>query len=264
MPHALPRISATCIGAVGFIAIYIYLSLVFTYDGHLLTRSVQRLFWHRPKLDLSLLFPPPAFGSYEVLGVGQDDCRTYGARYSEVYDTSGKTTSLQDESPHRLAASAYAKPDVTGEAVNDAYDRHSNERGASVDAHQTAIVFRAWDTFQWTADDERNVRAMVTEMESFGQGAFDVHILLHVKTAPEASLPSSEIPHATKAHWVPAEFINITEVWTYGDCEAAYPAVGEYEWVYVSPKLRSWLTTSQCLLPYLHVTAALRGETFRI
>jgi hypothetical protein len=153
---------------------------------------------------------------------------------------------------------------VNAQAVGDAYHQHSSERGASVDTRRTAIVFRAWDTFQWTADDERNVRAMIAEMGSSDQDAFDVYILLHVKTASEASLPSSEISHATKSHLVPADFINITEVWTYRDCEAAYPAVGEYEWVRVSPNIRSWLTTLQCLLPYLHVTTAFRGETSRI
>jgi hypothetical protein len=93
------------------------------------------------------------------------------------------------------------------------------------------VVLRGWDGFTWTPDDVHNVRAMFAELGLASGGEYEVFILVHVHDTTRLVPLENEGPDDVKLHFVPSALTDITELWTYDDCEKAYPAVGEWEYV---------------------------------
>ena len=67
---------------------------------------------------------------------------------------------------------------------------------------------------------------MVTELSLYTGGEYQVFILLHIRNKKNTDGENFE---RVKARHVPAALLNMTEAWTYSDCQTEYPAVGEYE-----------------------------------
>lgn len=70
---------------------------------------------------------------------------------------------------------------------------------------------------------------MLTELVLFTGGEYQLFVLLHVRDPLDAKPGPNETIESVKRRYVPEELVNVTEIWTYTDCETAYPKVGEYE-----------------------------------
>lgn len=157
-------------------------------------------------------FPTPALGLSEIFNAIPQDCLTSKERWSQYED--GPDWDGIDLGT--LQSGIGRNADTPRESVPQSVTR-------------TAVVLRAWDDFRWTADDIRNVRAMVSELAEADVGEYQIFILLHLRHAPLADIDRDKALQRMKPRFVPESMVNTTEIWTYSDVATAYPKVGEYE-----------------------------------
>ncbi|KAK5135837.1 hypothetical protein LTR08_004485 [Meristemomyces frigidus] len=170
-------------------------------------------------------FPEPQHGSYDVFGLSSTTCMSSKVRYSPY--TSANTSPSNGRLP-------WQRDDVDFARLQRQRAASNPESNAARDQQRsrTAVVLRAWDGFEWTDDDIRNARALVVELALFSAGKYELFILLHVRDASDALPKLNENLEDVKLRFVPPAFVNMTELWTYADVEAAYPEVGEYDVYY--------------------------------
>ena len=167
----------------------------------------------------------PSIGAFDIIGASADDCFGYADRF-------GAYMTLLNDSRNLHSAISWAQIDLH-EVQKTCITRNKHRfedvppstRAMAVRRPRTAIVLRAYESFNWTEDDMVNVRAMMTELSLYTGGEYQVFVLLHVRDKSEVE-PNGD---AAKVRYVPKSFLNMTEVWNYTDCEMEYPKVGEYE-----------------------------------
>ncbi|KAK4579891.1 hypothetical protein LTR86_000092 [Recurvomyces mirabilis] len=152
----------------------------------------------------------PALGSHEVLGTHVHSCLTRASR--QIARGPDTFTATRHGSSHD----------------HDVVKGQEHPSGA-----RSAILFRAWEGFDWDDDDVQNLRAMQDDLSNLtdaeGQPAFDIVILMHIHNA---SLVDTKTSDQIIQDLVPNEFASMTHLWTYNDTQAAYPLVGDYEVYY--------------------------------
>ncbi|KAF3937685.1 hypothetical protein ABW19_dt0201675 [Dactylella cylindrospora] len=77
---------------------------------------------------------------------------------------------------------------------------------------RTAIVLRAWESFQFMPDDIINLRRMITELSLFSGGEYQIHIIVDVKNFDIPIWSDKKTYQKTLERLVPKEFWGITEL----------------------------------------------------
>lgn len=177
----------------------------------------------------------PQLGSYDVLGSDGSECFDRFARlgpYGLPSDASAQR-SVHDE---RLSSwddvdFAELQRDCVSHRTFDADHEHQHQETVSGNQSETrtAVVLRAWDGFDWAADDLYNVRALFSELVLHSGGRYELFILMHIHNTDQALPSPGETMDDVKERYVPKSLAQLTELWDYTDCETAYPGVGQYE-----------------------------------
>ncbi|KAK3673962.1 hypothetical protein LTR78_006164 [Recurvomyces mirabilis] len=128
------------------------------------------------------------------------------------------------------ARDAHVRRTTTHDSPHD----HDVVKGRVIpDGARSAIVFRAWEGFDWDDDDVQNLRKMQEDLSDLtdgdGRPAFDVTILMHIHNV---SLFNTNTSEQIIRNLVPNEFASMTHLWTYNDTQGAYPLVGDHEVYY--------------------------------
>lgn len=107
-------------------------------------------------------------------------------------------------------------------------------RPASQRTERTAIVVRAWHTFNYTTEDLWNLRSLIAETSLATGGEYAVFILVDVKNGTWNIHKDTESYNRVVREYVPAEFRDMAVLFDDSMLESWYPDVGEHLSVFFS------------------------------
>lgn len=88
---------------------------------------------------------------------------------------------------------------------------------------RSAIVFRAWQGYEWHKDDLLNIRSMIVELGLNTGGLYDVRILLEVKDG--SAFLASEKEAEKVVQTVPEELRGLVVLWSEHEMHGYYPGL---------------------------------------
>lgn len=102
------------------------------------------------------------------------------------------------------------------------------------DTRRTAIVIRAYDGYDYKAQDLHHIRSLIAEASLKSGGEFSVILLVHIRDASKFHIWDSreEYNRALEAAQVPKEFHSITVLWSNPLLESWYPGTLEHDTFY--------------------------------
>ncbi len=106
------------------------------------------------------------------------------------------------------------------------------QAGAEAGVPRTAIVFRAWEGYNFTSEDLVNLRATITETSLRLGGEYTVHLLVDVKNTSRAIFASEANYQRAITELVPPEFWGIAVLFDETLLASWYPRVKEHSTTY--------------------------------
>ena len=93
---------------------------------------------------------------------------------------------------------------------------------------RTAVIIRAWDSYNYMPNDLYNIRSMIVELSLRSGGKYEVFLLVHVKDADIPIFSDRATYDEVKKQHVPLELQDIAELFNLNLLKLWYPKVGEY------------------------------------
>lgn len=200
-------------------------------------------------------FPFPMFGSHEALNLDPNVCADRCSRWA-VYghkETSRQTpcpksvrldwdkvswASLQSKCAERNA-NRYKKTldPVRANLLrpipwNPPEDDKAESRTSSGSAYhsRTALIIRSWHSMVWTPSHRQYLRSLIMELSLHSGGEYQVYLLVDVKVPLD--FHDDTAVREFKAEHIPAEFHDITILFTTDMLKEWYPKIEEHTPVY--------------------------------
>ncbi|KAI0548334.1 hypothetical protein F4679DRAFT_574270 [Xylaria curta] len=186
----------------------------------------------------------PLWGDYETLEIAPDRCYERFGRfgpYGYSYGPEEGGLGLSKHSSHVGAEKVQAMIDKVdyrkvnwGTAQKRCFEknkrRFSSRDGTSEkdEDHKkklprSAFVLRTWTGYEYNDIQILSIRAMINELSLKSGGEYDVHLLVHVKDDDLPIWASQEAYNKTIRENVPAEFWDITTLWSGRQLRTYYP-----------------------------------------
>ncbi|KAI0459469.1 hypothetical protein F5B21DRAFT_456872 [Xylaria acuta] len=188
--------------------------------------------------------PAPLWGDYETLGIAPDRCYERFGRfgpYGYSYSREEGGLGFSEHSSHVGAEGVQAMIDkvdyrkVNWGRVQKRCFEKNKERFSSKEAAsgkdedhkkklpRSAFVLRTWTGYDYNDIQLLTLRAMINELSLKSGGEYDVHLLVHVKDNNLPIWASQEAYNKTLRENVPAEFWDITTLWSERQLRTYYP-----------------------------------------
>ena len=110
---------------------------------------------------------------------------------------------------------------------------------------KTALVLRTWDGSEWTTDTTEYVRSQIMELALHSGAEYEVIILVEVKNITIPIFEDEEAYRQTLLKSVPAEFSDVTILFSRDLLEKWYPKIGRHKYVNNSHQLH--LHANRCV-----------------
>lgn len=217
--------------------------------GHLLGNSPDDDL-HPVSLDMP--YPLPFTGSHDVLGLEKtwmtpedrygpygfgEDAKTYNrtrVNWNEIDWGFFQNECLRVNQERFPAAAEPFRNDPPRFALKQERNVPAKRRWEEVpDTRRTAIIIRAYDGYDWTAQDMHHIRSLIVEASLKTGGEFSVILLVHIRNLRYNIWKSREEYHkALRAAQIPYEFHSITVLWNNPLLESWYPGTLEHDTFY--------------------------------
>ncbi|KAL2131357.1 hypothetical protein VTI74DRAFT_5192 [Chaetomium olivicolor] len=205
---------------------------------------------HESAIDIP--YPRPFVGSYETIGLSQtwmtaddrygpygwgEDQPTYNKKKVAWNATDWAMLQNQclERNAHRFRHPAPIRPGEPRFRLRGAGEEVEApviEQQAAEHVPRTAIIFRAWEGYNYTTEDLVNLRATTTETALRFGGEYTVFILVDVKDENRKIFDSDENYRRAIRELVPPEFQNMTVLFDETLLESWYPKVKSHSPTY--------------------------------
>lgn len=126
--------------------------------------------------------------------------------------------------------------DLQSECVKRNRDRFDREaQNEKPPESRTAILIRTYTGKEYSEDDKRVLRAMVTELSLHSGGQYEVFLLVHVKD-DTLEIENQDVYNQVVQDSVPEEFWGITRLWNIETARYPYPYLSPDVVKYVLPR----------------------------
>lgn len=192
-------------------------------------------------------------GSYEALGMDRSYCLDSFDRYSPYDFTKDKAVlknlswgllqeqCLEKNKAHFPPQSIQLPPvklQYPHEHENTT-EKQGFKHSEKTNYHErTAVIIRKYDEQEFTPEITHFIRAVISETALYSGGKYTVYILMEVKDAERPIFFSESAYQKAITDYVPAEFQNMTVLWTDHLLRSWYPVAMEHEsteWNYHPP-----------------------------
>ena len=93
---------------------------------------------------------------------------------------------------------------------------------------RTALLIRAWQTYDYTDNDLEAIRALITELSLLSGGEYQVFLLVNIKNR-KIDLTNKPVQQGLLDKYVPRELHSISLLWNEKILEEWYPKVGDWQ-----------------------------------
>lgn len=210
-------------------------------------------------------FPYPDIGSWEALGLDESVCFDRQARlgpYGLQDPKDTKSTSadfsnarwgkLQNDCLRKNAdrfedstepdrrpgiRSPDYRPDRRKKFEQKRADDSKKQEESRSHAHRiskqsktrSAVLIRAWDTYEYQENDIMAVRSLISELSLQSGGEYQVFLFVNIKENNVPIYKDDQIYQEALEQFVPPELRDIAILWTEQICQEWYPKVGEWD-----------------------------------
>ena len=94
---------------------------------------------------------------------------------------------------------------------------------------RSAVLIRAWDTYEYQENDVMAIRALASELALQSGGEYHVFLFVNIKENNIPIFRDDQIYQETLEKYVPAELHDMTILWTEQVCHDWYPKIGEWD-----------------------------------
>ncbi|KAJ9193925.1 hypothetical protein DTO164E3_7564 [Paecilomyces variotii] len=174
-------------------------------------------------------FPAPVFGTHQTIGLdgelSYDRYTRYGPYgFGEDEDDVKNWIKPAPVDWNRTDWGSLQRQCVERNAARYAQSTQE-QRSAKVTMrpeHRTAILIRTYTNKEYSEDDKRVLRAMITELSLHSGGEYEVFLLVHVKD-DTIQINKKEVYDQVVRETIPEEFWGIAKLWNIETVRAPYP-----------------------------------------
>ncbi|KAJ6443681.1 major facilitator superfamily transporter [Purpureocillium lavendulum] len=142
--------------------------------------------------------------------------------YSEAANLAGKPPQPKDKDEERVAKKTKTDGDAAGAPTWSKSPLDIKSRNSTTEK-QTAILLRSYTGMQYTENDRRVIRALVSELSLRTGGEYMVFLLIHSKDKSLRISDDSKLYQKVLRDNVPAEFRDMAILWSDEEISRLYP-----------------------------------------